>query len=335
MHFMSVSRLRTLLCLASLTWATIVQAQELQKDQAAVEATITRGLAFVAKDAITWRDTHNCVSCHHAGMVAWALREAKQAGHAVDEDVLAEMTKWIAESGDGRTSLPRPEGIPKAFNAKAVWFALALGADAKPDAVSQQGLSRLLKTVKADQTETGAWAWWPETRPPIFGHADESVTALATLALLRAAQSDDEAKTALNKGIQWLAETKSDEDPQSMALRLVLWKRLGRPADEIEALVRHIKSRQNPDGGWSQSKDMPSDAWATGQALYALGNAGFKSTDPAVARAQKFLANTQRDDGSWPMTSRPTKPGGAGSMSLIPITGAGSAWGVLGLVRSR
>ena len=34
------------------------------------------------------------------------------------------------------------------------------------------------------------------------------------------------------------------------------------------------------------------------------------------------------------MTSRPTKPGGEGSTSLIPITGAGSAWGVLGLVRN-
>ena len=44
---------------------------------------------------------------------------------------------------------------------------------------------------------------------------------------------------------------------------------------------------------------------------------------------------SQRDDGSWPMTSRPVKPGGEGSKSLIPITGAGSAWAVLGLVRSR
>jgi hypothetical protein len=34
------------------------------------------------------------------------------------------------------------------------------------------------------------------------------------------------------------------------------------------------------------------------------------------------------------MRSRPVKPGGKGSTSLIPITGAGSAWAVLGLVRS-
>jgi Squalene-hopene cyclase C-terminal domain len=80
---------------------------------------------------------------------------------------------------------------------------------------------------------------------------------------------------------------------------------------------------------------MTSDAWATGQALYALAHAGIKANEPVIARAQAFLVKTQRDDGSWPMTSRPTIPGGKGSTSLIPITGAGSAWAVLGLVRSR
>jgi hypothetical protein len=54
-----------------------------------------------------------------------------------------------------------------------------------------------------------------------------------------------------------------------------------------------------------------------------------------IARGQAYLIKTQRDDGSWPMTSRPTKPGGDGTKNLVPITGAGSAWAVLGLVRSR
>lgn len=80
---------------------------------------------------------------------------------------------------------------------------------------------------------------------------------------------------------------------------------------------------------------MASDAWATGQALYALAHTGLKPAEPVIARGQAFLIKTQREDGSWPMTSRPTKPGSEGSKSLIPITGAGSAWAVLGLVRSR
>ncbi|MEX2287777.1 MAG: prenyltransferase/squalene oxidase repeat-containing protein [Planctomycetaceae bacterium] len=300
-----------------------------------VRATIDRGIAFITKDALAWKAEHKCVSCHHASLIVWSMQEAKQHGHAVDEPVLADLTKWVAESGEGKTSLPRPASAPKAFNSKAPYFALALGADPQPNAGSQAGLKLLLNTVKGDQTENGSWQSWPETRPPIFGNSDESLTALEILSLLPAAAAGDEAaKTVRDKGVQWLINTKTDDDPQSIALRLMVWQRLGRPAEECTLLIEHINQRQNADGGWSQSKEMASDAWATGQALYALALAGLKADDPVIARGHAFLIKTQRDDGSWPMTSRPTKPGGEGSKSLIPITGAGSAWAVLGLARS-
>src|SRR5438034_3922714 len=149
-----------------------------------VDAAIDRGLGFLIKDALAWKEKHHCVSCHHASLVIWSMREAKQFGHTVDEPVLAELTKWLAEAGDGKTGLARPAGVPKALNAKAVWFALALGADPKPDVVAQAGLKLLSKTVMGDQTESGSWSAWPNTRAPIFGSSDESMTALATLVVL-------------------------------------------------------------------------------------------------------------------------------------------------------
>ncbi len=305
-------------------------------EPSSVDATIDRGLAFLTSDALAWKNEHHCASCHHAALVVWAMREAKLRDHAVDEPVLAELTQWMAESGDGKTSLPRPPGIPRALNEKPISYALALEANPQPDAASSECLKLLLTTVKGDQIENGSWASWPDTRPPIFGNSDERATVFATLALLPAAAAGDEsAKAARDKGVQWLLDTKSDDDPQSVAIRLVLWQRLGRPTAEIEPLAARIQSRQNADGGWSQAPEMPSDAWATGQVLYALAHASFKPDHPTIARGQQFLASTQRTDGSWPMTSRPTKPGGEGSKSLIPITGAGSAWAVMGLSRSR
>jgi hypothetical protein len=329
--------MRVCLAIALLSYMTSdLGADESREPRSAVDATIDRGLAFLVKDALAWRDEHHCVSCHHAGLVVWSMREAKQRGRMVDEPVLAELTKWIAESGDGKTGIPRPAGIPRALNEKAVSLALALGADAQPDDAARTGLSLLLTTVKGDQIESGAWASWPETRQPIFGNSDERATALAVLSLLPAAEAGDvDAKAARDKAEQWLVSTKTDDDPQSVALRLVVWRRLGRAAIEWQPLVERIRSRQNADGGWSQTAEMPSDGWATGQALYALAHAGFLSDDPAVHRGQAFLVETQREDGSWPMTSRPIKPGTEGSKSLIPITAAGSAWAILGLVRGQ
>src|SRR5262249_42954170 len=131
------------------------QGKEDRHKPGGVEATIDRGLAFLAKDAMAWKKEHNCVSCHHAGMMIWAMREAKQRGDNVEEPVLAELTKWVSESGEGKTGLPRPASAPKAFNAKALWFALALGADRDPDATAKDGMKLLLKTVTSDQTENG------------------------------------------------------------------------------------------------------------------------------------------------------------------------------------
>ena len=265
-------------------------AQAVRRQPSGTEAAIDRGLAFLAKDALAWKAEHNCVSCHHAALVVWSMREAKQRGHAVDEPVLAELTKWVAESGDGKTGVREARRRAQGAQRRRRCGSRSHSAPTpKPDAVSQKGLKLLLKTVKGDQTENGSWSSWPETRPPIFGNSDESMTALATLAVLPAAATgDDAAKAVRDKGVKWLAETKTDDDPQSIAMRLVLWKRLGRPAEEWEPLVRRIKERQNADGGWSQAKDMASDAWATGQALYALAHAGIKPDEPVIARAPRL-----------------------------------------------
>jgi len=304
--------------------------------QADVDAGVRRGLDFLVKDAKAWREEHNCVSCHHAALVVWSMREADRRGIEVDRPALDGLTAWLAESGDGRTGAPRPKGVPKALNTKAVYFALGLGADPDPSPAVKAGLGRLLKTVEEDQTEDGSWAAWPETRPPMFGPSDESMTALAALALSPAAEAGDPAARAvLDKAVRRLDATKTDGDPQSLALRLVLWRRLKRPNAEWFPLVDRIEARQNADGGWSQAEGMPSDAWATGQALYALAWAGVPPVEPPVARAQSFLLKTQRPDGSWPMTSRPIKPGGPGAKNLVPITGAAAAWAVMGLARSR
>jgi hypothetical protein len=99
-------------------------------------------------------------------------------------------------------------------------------------------------------------------------------------------------------------------------------------------LINSFRLRQNADGGWSQIKAMASDGYATGQALYALAEAKSDPADETIKRGQAFLLKTQRADGAWPMTSRPFPPQNTPAGNLIPITGAGTCWATLGLVRS-
>src|SRR5262245_34272748 len=106
------------------------------------------------------------------------------------------------------------------------------------------------------------------------------------------------------RAIQFLETAKPDDELQPTVLRLILWRRLGRPGAEWKPLEQQLRSAQNEDGGWSQIKEAESDAYATGQALYALAEAGATKDDAAIRRAQSFLEKSQREDGAWAMTSR-------------------------------
>ena len=87
------------------------------------------------------------------------------------------------------------------------------------------------------------------------------------------------------KGLAWLSTAKLDETVQSFAAKMLVSKRLDRPATEWEPLKQQVLAQQKPDGGWPQTKDRDSDAYATGLALYALAEAGMSANDAAIAKA--------------------------------------------------
>ena len=121
--------------------------------------------------------------------------------------------------------------------------------------------------------------------------------------------------------------------PKAAAFRFLARVRAGESVTTLEPAMDQFLRRQNKDGGWSQLKELPSDAYATGQALYVLSLAGVKNNLPEIQREVAFLVANQKDDGSWPMKRR-GHPGVTPSANLVPITYFGSAWATLGLMRA-
>jgi squalene-hopene/tetraprenyl-beta-curcumene cyclase len=298
-----------------------------------VKETINRGLAFLAKDNATWRKTKQCAECHHAPFTIWALNEGKKGGYPVDDKELADLTAWaVARDIPAKTVAKEPKKEPIEVNEAPLL--LALGIQAGDVKNSQEGLKKLLTSVVSDQNQDGSWKLSFETRP--IGSSPEMLTTLALLVLSapNAPDMGNEGKAAREKGLVWLRAASADQELQAVALRLILWRRLRLPADEWEPLVKKLRSAQNADGGWGQIREAKSDAYATGQALYALAEAGVKPEDEALRKARSFLAKTQREDGGWAMVSRAIMRNGKPPTNLEPITHAGSAWAVMGLVRS-
>jgi len=106
-----------------------------------------------------------------------------------------------------------------------------------------------------------------------------------------------------------------------------------------ETRKKELIALQKPDGGWSQTLYLASDAYATGQVLYALREIGVPTTDDAVRKGVEFLIKTQREDGTWYVPSR--------AMKIQPyfqsgfpydhdqwISSAATAWAAIGLAVS-
>ncbi len=102
----------------------------------------------------------------------------------------------------------------------------------------------------------------------------------------------------------WLEKAPA-KDTEDRVFRLWGMQRAGCAAEKVQTAARELIDKQRKDGGWSQSDDLKSDAYATGTALAALHQAaGLSTNDPVYQRGIKYLVTTQLKDGSWHVRSR-------------------------------
>jgi squalene-hopene/tetraprenyl-beta-curcumene cyclase len=340
MHFPSITSVSlAAVCLLGVCVRPVrsEDAQKVSAEVAGIQRTpdtaIERGLVFLERDAAKWRNERGCATCHHGTMTVWALSEAKAQGYSVAADVLAEMMQWtkdrfVPPSSGPQASQPGSASIPLLY--------LGTMSQNLP-ILSRDEISRIAAHLAARQGEDGAWELPPpKNGPPPTWESRETVALLALIAWEPSISHDDKeaaaARASRDKTVTWLSTTKSTDTTQALTLRLLLHARRAAPAEQLQAGIEGLLKRQLADGGWSQTNDRPGDAYATGQALYALSLAGVKSDRPEIQRAVAFLAATQGDDGSWPMISR-GHPGVEPFTNPVPITYFGSAWAMLGLVR--
>src|SRR5262249_27334816 len=101
----------------------------------------------------------------------------------------------------------------------------------------------------------------------------------------------------------WLSATRA-ERTQERAFRLLglVWSKAGR--NTIDSAIDDLRGGQAADGGWPQLSTLPTDAYATGMALYALSVGGVPAADPAYQAALKYLLSIQASDGTWHVKTR-------------------------------
>jgi hypothetical protein len=276
-------------------------------------------------------------------MPLWALGEAGRQGYVVDRKFLADTIEGTLGSPEkqiasrlvpGPNDPPDPRPMARGVNMGLPFLAVAARSMPSLEAGQKQSLRRIADEIVKKQQPDGSWEFFL-SRPPV-NESQATDVAWILMALQGEAGPDapEADRAALEKGQAWLAGAEPD-NREAKVLKLLVAIRAGKPRETMRTTIDELLALQRPDGGWSQTAQTSTDAFATGQMLYVLALAGFTADRPEIKRAADYLVGAQKPDGSWPMVSRASpdgKPGG-GAKLLTPITCAAASWATLGLSR--
>jgi hypothetical protein len=262
-------------------------------------------LALLQRSSTEFFKQSGCVGCHHQPIATAAYSVAR--GHAVTGDENAnkshiammnaenvrvrELNVELAEPG-GATDVPA-----------YVLFSLGVArqpADSKTDAA--------VVYLSAAQHRDGTWRMEGVSRAPIQeGTIGRTTLAARALQLYALPARKDEFDARIARARDWMLEAHAaTNDDFAMQVLGLHWT--GASETKVRSIGRVLIGQQRPDGGWAQNPNLASDAYATGETLWALREAGVLDVaDAAYKRGVKFLLDNQFEDGSWYVRSRAVK----------------------------
>ena len=304
------------------------------KPAPSVRAAIDRSLPLLQRSDVGFMKKSGCVSCHNNNLTAMTVAAARKQSVVIDDGVARAQRSAIAAYIEGNRERYL-QGIPIAGGSDtAAYILLGLAAENWPPDPATDAMARYLKFR---QSANGAWPTFGG-RPPI-----ESSDIQGTATALRAIQvyMPKAQRTEYDKSVQlaaeWLAQAqpKSTED-RAFQLFGLIWA--GGNREIVRKAAGDLLKEQRSDGGWAQTSSLPSDAYATGQALVALKEAGVVTpADATYNRGARFLMNTQGEDGSWYVRSRsiPFQPYFESGFPYGPdqfISAAATNWATMALL---
>jgi Squalene-hopene cyclase C-terminal domain/Ankyrin repeats (3 copies)/Ankyrin repeat len=262
-----------------------------------VRSAVEKSLALLQQANRQFLQRVGCQSCHNAALPNLAIRLATELGFTFDRDIArtnAAVTRSsIASSFEKAVQMMDPDGGSPTSTSYAL-----INLDSPADTATHA----IVRNIAARQLPDGRW------RPPYIRHPmenDVTATAISMRALqLYVPGKEKRYAEQVRKATQWLSAL----EPQTTEQRT--FQLLGLTWAKAEATQRQKRAgelwdEQRPDGGWSQLNSLPSDAYATGEVLYALAETGMADGHRSdYQRGVRFLMQTQQADGSWHVASR-------------------------------
>ena len=292
---------RGLLLCSLLTAATTTATDPEHVVTGEIRTAIRRAIPRLEAGAAGSAKKRQCFTCHNQALPVLALAMAQRKGFVTNRAVFtAQVQHTVAHlrRGQERYLEGRGQGGQVITAGYALWTLQAGGY--APDMLTTAVTGYLLQYQK----EASHWSH-PGKRPPSTG-SDFTTTYVALRGLSDfGTDAQQRSITARRKVIaQWLT-TAPSKDTEDLVFTLRILDLLDTDPNNIKRQITKLLEKQRPDGGWSQTDQLDSDAYATGSVLAAMLETGsLQPNHKAVQRGTAYLVGQQQADGSWRTTSR-------------------------------
>jgi ankyrin repeat protein len=296
-----------------------------------------RGVAAIQRSQAVWYEEQSCSSCHHQFQPAIAFAVARAHGVAIDEAVATANAPSLVSS-DVDAALRFDNVIEPALQ-EGYRLVAAHAAGVEPNF----GTALMARFLIARQRPSGDWSGLNQRPPSSSSDFAKTAIGLRAVQLFHHRADTEAARRSVARAAAWLTSHRApDTEGRTYQLLGLHWT--GSDAATRARLARELIATQRSDGGWGSIEGRASEAYSTGEALFALHEAGGVATsDVRWQRGIAFLARTQAADGSWHVPSRlhdPARLSPAYFESGYPygndqfISVAGAAWAVMALAQA-
>jgi Squalene-hopene cyclase C-terminal domain len=265
----------------------------------------SRAVAFLSREVPSWSKNNKCFSCHNNGDAARALLQARARSYVVPAKVLDDTTRWLTRpqqwehnGGDG----PSNDKV-----LARIQFAAALVDAIETGAVKdRQALLEAAALVAAHQEKSGEWK---VSAGDIVGSPVTYGSCLATYLCRRTLATADRERFrgAIAAADRWLRTVTVHNVMDAAAVLLALADAADdKVAAQRQRCLQLIRKGEDKDGGWGPYVNSAPESFDTALVLLALArSARTAEVRPMLQRGRNYLIATQKQDGSWPETTRP------------------------------
>ena len=232
-----------------------------------------------------------------------ATAKARAAGLAPDEASARARAKSVLATWGGELDRMWQSDctVGGGGTATITYGLVGLGAEQQPADLVIDAVVHCLTTV---QGPNGSWPLRDVRQPLGMDSVKYTALAIRALQMYLLPGRRDEFNSRITRAREFFLSVSSRET-QALAFQVLGLKWAGADSAVIATAAASLSAAQRSDGGWPQQPSMESDAYATGQALWALREgAGVPTTDAAWLRGAHYLRATQQPDGSWHVRSR-------------------------------